>query len=651
MLIKRFQLMVSAVAALLMLAPAFSPAENNVSSREEAQKLIGILKSQAPIFEKAKACQRLAVIGSREAVPVLAELLGDEQLAHYARFALEPIPDPSVDEALRGAMENLHGKLLVGAINSIGQRRDAKAAEALAKRLGGQDPEAAAAAAAALGRIGTAEGAKSLQDALASARGPLRPAVAEACLACAEGRLSAGQRDQAAALYDAVRQADLPEHIKAAAARGAIIARQAAGAPLLAEGLQASDPVSFAVVLGVAREVPGSEATRALVDSLGKLPPERRALVIGALGDRGDAAALPAIVEAAKGGAAETRGAAIRALGRLGDASAVPVLLEAAVQTEGEAAEAARETLEEIGGKEVDQAIAGLLERGEGRQRAILIEIAGRRRIASAVPALLKAAGEDAEPVRLAAIRALGMAAGLEDLAVLISRLVRPKTPEELPAVQGALQAAAKRLADKDGLAGKLLEPLPSASAEAKGRLLVALRSVGGPKALKAVAASARDPDEGIRGAAVRVLGEWTSEEAAPELLGLVKATEGAGERLRLLRGFSQIVSRLRFPKEARLNLCKQAMELARNDEERKVVIETLAAIPAVETFPLLIPLLASPALKEEAGAAAAGIGERILRYQPEAVREAMKQVLQATERKDLAERAKKLLQQAGEKP
>src|SRR5262245_63770557 len=86
-------------------------ATNDASTpKEETQKLIGVLKSEAPIFEKAKACQRLAVVGTKEAIPVLSELLGDEKLAHYARFALEPIPDPSVDDAFREALGKLKGR-------------------------------------------------------------------------------------------------------------------------------------------------------------------------------------------------------------------------------------------------------------------------------------------------------------------------------------------------------------------------------------------------------------------------------------------------------------------------------------------------------------------------------------------------------------
>lgn len=117
-------------------------------------RLIAILKDpKASAYAKAKACQRLAVVGDRTAVQALAPLLVDPQLSYYARFALEPIPGPSVDEALRTALGQVRGKLLVGVINSIGQRKDAKAINALALLLENADSEVASAANAALARI------------------------------------------------------------------------------------------------------------------------------------------------------------------------------------------------------------------------------------------------------------------------------------------------------------------------------------------------------------------------------------------------------------------------------------------------------------------------------------------------------------------
>ena len=39
-------------------------------------------------------------------------MLADAKTAHYARYALKPIPDPSVDDALRAAVPKLKGVLL-----------------------------------------------------------------------------------------------------------------------------------------------------------------------------------------------------------------------------------------------------------------------------------------------------------------------------------------------------------------------------------------------------------------------------------------------------------------------------------------------------------------------------------------------------------
>ena len=116
--------------------------------------LVALLQDPgASVYAKAKACMRLAVVGGKIAVPAVAPLLADAQLSHYARFALEPNPDASADEALRAAMATAKGPALIGIINSIGYRRDAKALPALEKLRHDSDVEVVHAADAAMGRI------------------------------------------------------------------------------------------------------------------------------------------------------------------------------------------------------------------------------------------------------------------------------------------------------------------------------------------------------------------------------------------------------------------------------------------------------------------------------------------------------------------
>jgi len=342
--------------------------------------------------------------------------------------------------------------------------------------------------------------------------------------------------------------------------------------------------------------------------------------------------------------------AAIKVLKTLGDASSLPVLLEAAGSSDAAISEAALETLAEIGGKEIDDAVVGQLGKSDGSLRPALMDVAGRRRLAAAVPMLLKAADEPDEKVRSAAIRALGETVAITDLGVLTARLASPKSPQESAAVVEALRAACRRLPDPQATAVKLEEALKSSPPQVKAQLLDVFIVVGGTPALKAVAGSLKDPDDKVRDAAARTLSEWRSEDAAVELLALSKGAADAKDRARTFRAFNHIVRKLGFPREHRLALCKEALEASKNDDERKEVIETLANIPTGETFAILLPILSNAALKEDACAAAVRVAERAVRFHAAAVADAMKAVGKATAKEDLKAKARKLYEQAGGK-
>lgn len=187
-----------------------------IMSMSEAEALAVLRNPQSTYFEKAKACQRLAVVGTKLAVPALSPLLQDSKLAHYARFALEPVPAPEVDKALRDAMKTLRGRLLAGVISSVAQRRNAKAVKPLSKLLGDGDAEVAGAAAFALGRIATADAAKSLEKAIR--KNPSSPDLARAGLECADTLAASGDAKHARRLYLALQNEAVPKAVRLEAA-------------------------------------------------------------------------------------------------------------------------------------------------------------------------------------------------------------------------------------------------------------------------------------------------------------------------------------------------------------------------------------------------------------------------------------------------
>lgn len=197
-----------------------TPLKTEPSAAPGEEKLIAILESpDAELKAKMDACRELGHLGTAKAVPALAALLGKEKLSHMARYGLEPIPDPSVDDALRKALGKLKGRALAGVVASVGVRRDAKAVPTLVRLLDADSADVTAAAARSLARIAAPEAVTALAGKMAAAPATVRMAVADACLECAERLVKDGRRREARPLYRAVRRAELPEHVKTAVPR------------------------------------------------------------------------------------------------------------------------------------------------------------------------------------------------------------------------------------------------------------------------------------------------------------------------------------------------------------------------------------------------------------------------------------------------
>ncbi len=571
--------------------------------------LIAILRSDAPKAEKALACKNLSVYGSSEAVADLAKLLGDEQLASWSRIALEVIPGEAADEALRKASESLEGRLLVGTINSIGVRRDAGAVELLSGQLENKDADVASAAAVALGRIGNAAAAKSLQPKLAGGLISVRSAVAEGCVLCAERFLEGGNAADATQLYDEVRKAEVPEQRIVEATRGAILARGQEGIPLLVEQLRSSNKKLFQMALSTAREFPGGDVDQALAAELDSAPPERAALVILAMADRHETVKLAAVLKAAGSGNAQVRLAAIVALGRVGNATCLPSLLEIALESDAELSSAAKEALVILPGESVDKDIVGRLAKAEGKMYPLLIELVGQRHI-EASEALLKALKHSDPAVRTAALTSLGNTASQKYLSVLVTHVVKPASPDDAPAAQAALKAAAIRMADREACASDLTAPLDRAPLPTKTVLLEILQAVGGTKALAAVGAAAKNPDPALQDAGSRLLGDWTSVDAAPVLLGLAKG--GGKYQTRALRGYIGMAQKFPMPEEQRAQMCQSALDAARQPAEQKLVLEVLKRYPNLEMLKAAVKAMEIPDLKKDASEAALAISQKI---------------------------------------
>lgn len=597
------------VAILLALsaAPVFAFAANP----EKEKELIALLQSEAPPADKALACKKLAIYGSSAAVGELAKLLPNPELSSWARIALEAIPGPEANEALRKASESLEGRLQIGMINSLGVRRDAAAVAGLSAQLENKDEQVAIAAAIALGRIGDADAVKALQPALAKSSGALKSAVSEGLILSAERLHAAGSKAEAIAIYDEVRKAEVPMQRIVEATRGAILARGDEGIPLLTELLKSKELKLFQLALGAAREFPGGAVDKALAAEVAKLEPENAALLVGAMADRKDTVVLTAILAAAEKGPKPVRLAATQSLAKVGNATCLESLLKIAVDEDGELAKAAQATLAELPGETVDSQIVTMLDSAKGKSYPLLLGLIGKRRI-DAVNAVLKAVDNQDKAVRTAAYQALGETVSLKDLNVLVAQVVSPKRPEDTEAAQLALKTASIRMADREACAAQLAAALEKTkAAPSKIVILQVLGAMGGPKALETVGAAAKGSDKQLHDVSSRLLGEWMTEDAAPVLLDLA-ASDGHNYQIRALRGYIRIARQFVLPEEKRMEMCQKAYDASKQTAEKKLVLEILKRYPTQDGAKLAIKAMKSPELKDDATQATLQIAQKL---------------------------------------
>jgi HEAT repeat protein len=583
--------------------------------KAQAARLTELLKTDAPLKDKFDACRQLAIVGGRESIPVLASLLPDEKLSDMARYALEPLSDRAVDDALREAAEKLHGRPLVGVITSLGVRRDAKAVTLLSGKLRSNDAAVVEASARALGRIGTAEAVQSLQETVAAAPAAVRLAPAEGLFRAAESLVAAGKCDAASAIYRQLAALpDMPQQVRVGALRGKVLARPQDAVAILKPHLGGDgDLVLFLAAVRIAQPQPGTPITRMLVDAMGNVASDRRIVLLQALGRRRDAAALADLVKVAKNRTVDkaVRLAAVHAWSELQGRR--QGLLDLCTDADSEIAQAAQEGLAAMVDRGLEDELVKMLSSDAKQRRLLALELLGRCRATSAFAAVLRSA-EDADPdVRRLALKRLGELGAAGDLAKLVD-LIGRRNASEVDDVEQAIRTVCANAADAEACAQQLASLLPSAAGAQKVSLVRVLGALGGAAALPSVRGAAKSQDVALRTAAIAALAGWKSPEAIDDLLALAQdsASDPAARRV-ALGAYVEWAGNEKIPADRRLDMCRKAAALGRSDEEKKRLLGSLGAVASTEALPLVEPHLSDASVRDEAVAAVVSIAEKLL--------------------------------------
>jgi len=634
-------------ADLVLFATA-SLATPFVCGAEAEQGFISVLQSGSPAAAKAAACRSLKTAGTAQAVPALAALLADKDLAHWARWALETMPCPEAGAALREALAKAAGVTKAGLCDSIGERHDREAVPALAELAKDTDPQIASSAATALGKIGGVESVAALKTAKAKAAAAAQPAILDALLLCADQFRRGDDKKAALALCKEIYDSDAPEHHRTAAYRGLLLASGDQAPALVAKALTGEERAARKAALQLVREIKGEAATKEFAALLAQVQPATQAALLEALRQRGDPAALRGIVPMLASQAQGVRIAALESLGALGDASTALPLAEAAAKATGAEQDAAREALNLLRDAKVRDVLLERLPKADPAAQAEIVRALGYRKEAQAVPALLKMAGGTDEATRLVAIKSLAMLADATAAGELVKLLLQAKTDAERDALEQALGAAGGRTTGETPVVRLVLDATKGAEVPARAALLRVAGKIGGAEVLQALRTGLQDKEPAVQDAALQALADFGGLDAAPDLLKLAKESQSERQHVLALRGFWRIVARAaERPIEERWKMCELALAAAQRPEEKKLGLAELSKIRHPGALKLAQALCEDEAVRGEAEVACVQLAVALCGTCPAEAKAALQRLAANSKNDGLRAEAKKALDAA----
>ncbi len=643
----------AALSALRILVRSSLESPDQRAQIEE--RMIAFLGSGASFAGKQFVCEQLSIIGSSDAVPVLTGLLLDQETTDIALFALQRIPGPAVDAALRESLAAADSGVRVAIINTIGERRDRAAVDDLATLVYDPDPQAARSAVAALGKIADTDAATALDAARSRTSGELRGLVLDAYLKCADQLVSGGDAARAASIYRDVYDHEDATSIRAAALRGLVLVDEESAVATILSSLKRDNRSLQTVAAGLVRGLPETADLDPIIAELADFSPPTQVQLLAAFAEREEEAAYPAVLNGLQHYDEDVRVAAISALVTIGSEADIALLTHLAASGSSVAdQEAARRALSFLPGASVDQAIIAQIPDVEPAVRAELVRALGERAARQATGLLLETAVDPEPAVRRESLRALAIVAGPELIDDLIRLLISEADGGTRNEAQRTVVLVSQKILEPSSRAGPLLAALPAVEAgEARSALLQALGTIGDPAALPAIRAELESADVASQRAAVVALSSWPDAGPAEDLHAVAASSRDQVIRILALRGY---VTLLRSgggrAVEQSIELFEGAMALATQTTEKTMVLAGLGELRGPQALGATTRYLEDASIKREAEAALTRIlgrlrnadEERTQRMLDSGLRGSLERILELSDDPQLREWAAEVL-------
>ena len=549
-------------------------------------------------------CRMLRIMGTKKSIPLMKELLSDQESGHMARYVLASMQYKEAGAALHQSLNMAQDKLRQGIIDSLGDIRYKKAIPDLIELL--DTASVANNATRALGLIGGDSTMNHLLPRLSKTTGKSYRCTVQALLRCAEIYLEKGNKEKALSIYDRFTKSGTDSYVILAGLRGASQVNGEFAVPLLTEAIKSGNNELANGAASIIAELKGDNIGSKLKSLLESAPANMQILLIGSLSEREDKSAIPSIIKLTESESLEVRLSAIQALGKIGNGSSVIPLATIASSTSGHERNVSRSALSNLKGNDVQNAYKKYIKESLPEIQSELVRAIATRAESTAMNELMILAKSDTLEIREEALRGIGILADQSHLNEILMLLLNPKEESDRDNIESAIAYSFRRIPNKILQTDALTKVLKKADDNTKPSIISLLGRDPNKQSLQLLISALKETTS-IQLAAIEALTKWPNHGPANDLLKIASEEKNPNKDT-ALNGYIILSSKSPNPTTA----YRKALELNNSTDTAKKVLAGLGQSGGIQSLEIIRPYLENSETSNEAALAATQVAKRI---------------------------------------
>lgn len=564
-------------------------------------------------YNQAFIISQLQIIGKDDAVPALKKYLTDDQLCDPAARALVKVNTPASKASLLNALAGSEGERRLTLVEAIGDSKNAAAVSKIAALLG-DDKKLNKVALYALANIASPASAKAMGNAAEKAGFTFDESNATSSYVLYLNNLAkkgsaATAGPLAKKLLDKAAKAGRVQ-TQTAALKVLVDMPGTSSAALLTKAMKDDNAQYRAAALKMAG---GKRLTRAAVtlwlQTLAHADATPKAEIITMLGNNHVQAALPAVTKELKNDDHGVVVAAIKAAQQIGQDKSLDKLLSMLNNADAHELVAIHDALLVMKGSTVVPKVAKALPDAGPEGQVTLLTVLSARRAHDKIDIVKPLLNSNNSVVKETALISMQSLAGPEDLDQLFGLLSKANSDPEITETQAAIISVISQMKDRGSESATVLQQMNSAPANRQPLYFSILAAIGDKASLAAVSKAYDNGDADTKRAAVAALSQWANGSAVRELLHIGKDASDAALQNKTMHGVVELIGKSDYPAEEKVIFLREAMDIARNNDQRDLILEELINDKTYDALIFAGKFLDDPQLQTAASAAVVSIG------------------------------------------